>query len=107
MRFIHEVTVRPSELTTDARGNKVRKPIGTPFASPAWMQPGTGEEILVDGQTSIIDYVFFAPPNTSCDAWSEVVWEGATYQALADPKDWRTPQGKHHLTVPLRRIGGA
>lgn len=107
MRFPHTVTITPSERTTDGRGQAIRKPTGTPFASVAWMQPGPGQVILVDGQTRIIDYVLFLPPNTHCDTWSEVAWEGATYQGTADPKDWRTPSGKHHLTMPLRRIGGA
>src|ERR1044072_2358973 len=101
------VIVFPEIVTTDSRGNVVRKPADTgvvitgclmlPLASTR----GAFAAISVEqGQRVNAAYRLFAR-SAPLGWWSKVEWEGKTLNILGGPLVHKTSRGISHISAPL------
>lgn len=102
----HTVTVFPSELFTDERGNQVRRPSSTGTEVAAFIQSRSSNENVNDGQavqSTFTAYLEAAAP--VLDAQSRIEWGSRSYETVGDALPAHDRLSAHHQRVVLRRIG--
>jgi len=103
MIYPHTVELRPATEVVDERGNRVRRPVAEPVESAAFVQPRSSTE---DGQTVSDTAVAYLPPAAPrLDAASRVTWGDISYEAVGAAVEQRTPFGRHHWRIELRKVG--
>lgn len=104
----HRVAPVPSFLSIDDYGNPMRVPGEPGPPVPAFVQPLEASEDVADGQLKENRYKVFGNADTQLaelDAWSHVEWENRRYELVGDPRRHDTPDGRHHVTLTVRRAG--
>ena len=103
-----EVTLYPTEDSTDAYGTLVRKPSTTGVERAARIEPTSASEDHSDGQRRAQTWTLTTDGDLSADgvdAFSAVECAGVRYALVGDPLVRIDPTGESWSTAILRRVG--
>lgn len=101
----HEGQRRRPTLSEDASGNDVYTYPSSGPATRGWAQQRSTTELVGGRETVVTQWWWF----TNDPDWlplDRLVWDGSSFDVDGNPKPVYSPDGLHHLEIPLRRVTG-
>lgn len=102
--LVHDVYIVTADESTDDYGNTVYDwgALATRTTSKAWITQTATNEDRADRQTPAAQWVCFLPAGTAVNYRNRIEWVDNAFEVDGLPLSAWTPQGEHHLQVPLR-----